>query len=122
MENALILAFGFLAGVVIGFLTGYSIRRQAKTEHRETTKVIIWVCLFMGFAWVWTSYILAWLDKTQIAESLSQAAVTEIVGVVLAYCIKAAVENLSKNNSWPDKAAPEKGPESERKEPEDAGQ
>ena len=39
----------------------------------------------------------------QIAESLSQVAVTEIIGVVLAYCIKSAVENLSKNNHWPDK-------------------
>lgn len=30
-------------------------------------------------------------------------AVTEIIGVVLAYAIKSAVENLSKNNHWPDK-------------------
>ena len=42
----------------------------------------------------------------QIAESLSQVAVTEIIGVVLAYCIKSAVENLSKNNRWPDKDRP----------------
>ena len=26
-----------------------------------------------------------------------------IIGVVLVYAIKSAVENLSKNNSWPDK-------------------
>ena len=41
-------------------------------------------------------------------------AITEIIGVVLAYCIKSAVENLSKNNHWPDKGAP---PETE----EDSG-
>ena len=56
-----------------------------------------------GFAWVWCSYILAFLDKMQIAESLSQVAVTQIIGVVLAYAIKSAIENLSKNNNWPDK-------------------
>ena len=28
-----------------------------------------------------------------------------IIGVVLAYCIKSAVENLSKNNRWPDKCS-----------------
>ena len=28
---------------------------------------------------------------------------TEIIGVVLAYAIKSAIENLSKNNNWPDK-------------------
>ncbi|WP_288785411.1 hypothetical protein [uncultured Bacteroides sp.] len=75
-------------------------RRRKKAE---TTKSVIWVCLINGFAWVWCSYILAYLDKMQIAESLSQVAVTEIIGVVLAYCIKSAVENLSKNNHWPDK-------------------
>ena len=78
----------------------------------ETMKRVIWVCLFNGFAWVWCSYLLAWLDKTQIAESLSQVAVTEIIGVVLAYAIKSAVENLSKNNLWPDKGdqePPDKG-------------
>ena len=79
------------------------IRAESHKRKQETTKKMIWVCLINGFAWVWCSYILAYLDKTQIAESLSQVAVTEIIGVVLAYCIKSAVENLSKNNHWPDK-------------------
>ena len=80
-------------------------RNRWRSVKPETTKRVIWVCLLNGFAWVWSSYILAYLDKVQIAESLSQVAVTEIVGVVLAYCIKSAVENLSKNNRWPDKPA-----------------
>jgi uncharacterized membrane protein len=80
--------------------------RKTKKQKAETTKKVIWVCLINGFAWVWCSYILAYLDKMQIAESLSQVAVTEIIGVVLAYCIKSAVENLSKNNRWPDKYRP----------------
>ncbi len=79
------------------------IRAESHKRKQETTKKMIWVCLINGFAWVWCSYILAYLDKTQIAESLSQVAVTEIIGVVLSYCIKSAVENLSKNNHWPDK-------------------
>ena len=79
------------------------IRAESHKRKQETTKKMIWVCLINGFAWVWCSYILAYLDKTQIAESLSQVAVTEIIGVVLAYCIKSAGENLSKNNHWPDK-------------------
>ena len=49
------------------------------------------------------------MDKPQIAESLSQVAVTEIIGVVLAYAIKSAMENLSKNNRWPDKSGPQDG-------------
>ncbi len=84
-----------------------SLEPPAKKEKRwNTTKIIVWICLFNGFAWVWCSYILAWLGKEQIAESLSQVAVTEIIGVVLVYCLKAAIENLSKNNHWPDKTNP----------------
>ena len=77
---------------------------EQEAQKPETMKRVIWVCLLNGFAWVWCSYLLAYLDKMQIAESLSQVAVTEIIGVVLAYAIKSAVENLSKNNRWPDKA------------------
>lgn len=69
-----------------------------------TMKQIVWVCLLNGIAWVWCSYILAWLGKEQIAETLSQVALAEIIGVVLVYAAKSLFENLSKNNSWPDKS------------------
>lgn len=76
---------------------------EQRKKRATTMKIIVWTCLLNGFAWVWCSYILAWLGKEQIAESLSQVALTEIIGVVLVYAIKSVVENLSKNNSWPDK-------------------
>ena len=79
------------------------ISSEPSKKKTTTMKVIVWVCLLNGLAWVWCSYILAWMGRGQIAESLSQVALTEIIGVVLVYAIKAAVENLSKNNSWPDK-------------------
>lgn len=66
-------------------------------------KIIVWVCILNGLAWVWCSYILALLGREQIAEALSQVALKEIIGVVLIYGLKALFENLSKNNSWPDK-------------------
>lgn len=50
-----------------------------------------------------TMLILALLGREQIAEALSQVALKEIIGVVLIYGLKALFENLSKNNSWPDK-------------------
>lgn len=76
---------------------------EPSKKKATTMKIIVWVCLLNGFAWVWCSYILAWQGKEQIAESLSQVALTEIIGVVLVYAIKSVFENLSKNNSWPDK-------------------
>lgn len=69
----------------------------------ETSKRVVWVCLGNGVAWVWCSYLLAWCGRAEIAESLSQVAITEIIGVVLIYCLKSLFENLSKNNAWPDK-------------------
>ena len=66
---------------------------SSKTGFKVTTmKIIVWVCILNGLAWVWCSYILA-----------LQVALKEIIGVVLIYGLKALFENLSKNNSWPDK-------------------
>lgn len=78
-------------------------QNNPKKKRAETAKRIVWLCLFNGLAWVWCSYILALIGRDAIAESLSQTAVTEIIAVVLVYCIKSLVENLSKNNRWPDK-------------------
>ena len=102
-----IMSFFFLGFLIIRSAYASSHKKSkngsAGKKKRETMKMVVWICLANGFAWVWCSYILAALDKMQIAESLSQVAVTEIIGVVLAYAIKSAVENLSKNNHWPDK-------------------
>ena len=123
MKIVLIITGALVLGVVLGLgLTKlcWRVRRGKRSRGRkqdaaveqdgkkpETMKRVIWVCLLNGVAWVWCSYLLAYLDKMQIAESLSQVAVTEIIGVVLAYAIKSAVENLSKNNRWPDKGGQE---------------
>ena len=73
-----------------------------RAAKKTTSKVIVWACLLNGFAWVWCSYLLAYLGRAEIAESLSQVALTEIVAVVLTYSVKSLLENLSKNNTWPD--------------------
>ena len=127
MRYLAIAVSALVLGVVLGLAWAAASRRAARRRRQsrgnreqhaateregvkpETMKRVIWACLFNGFAWVWCSYILAYMDKVQSAESLSQVAVTEIIGVVLAYAIKSVVENLSKNNRWPDKGAPEEG-------------
>ena len=64
----------------------------SRNVKKTTTKCIVWCCLINGIAWVWCSYILAFLGKTDIAEGLSKVAVTEIIGVVLVYCAKSLFE------------------------------
>ena len=71
---------------------------------QTTTKRFVTICLINGILWVWCSYILAFLGKTQIAEELSKIAITEIIGVMFVYCVKSLFENLAKNNDWLDKS------------------
>lgn len=88
-----------LIGMVIAGRWG----EKGKREQSTTSKKVVWFCLGNGVAWVWCSYILAYLGRAEIAESLSKVALTEIVAVVLTYSLKSLFENLSKNNKWPDK-------------------
>jgi len=72
-------------------------------KNLNFSKVIVGWLLINGTIWTYLSYILAYIGKPEIAEALSKTVVIEILGVVLVYSLKAGVENLSKNNNWPDK-------------------
>lgn len=103
---------GFLAALFLwmgwNLWTRLKPATQADRPKGTTTKRVVWICLGNGIAWVWCSYLLAYLGRSEIAESLSKVAITEIIGVVLVYALKSLVENLSKNNDWPDKPAKNK--------------
>lgn len=92
----------------------YKLERRKARKPFTTMKWVVLFSLLNGYAWVWCSYILAFMDKYTIAEQLSQVAITEIIGVVLVYAVKSLVENLSKNNQWPDK--PWKGKQAQEDE------
>lgn len=127
MTTILIAVGSLVAGVVLGItystVTIRRLRRRVKElreiireglppERPETMKRFVWACVINGFAWVWCSYILAALDKVQIAEELSKVALAEIIVPVAVYAGKSVLENLSKNNRWPDKGdIPEAEPE-----------
>ena len=55
------------------------------------------VIIMNAIAWVWCSYILAWFGRYEIAQQLSQTALTAILGVVITYGLKSMTENVSKN-------------------------
>lgn len=75
------------------------------------TKLAVMFLLLNSTVWMYLSYYLAYLGRTQIAENLSEKVVIEILGVILVYSLKAGVENISKNNKWPDKV---KEPDTDR--------
>ena len=129
MKILIVAALAVVVGIALGIVfSAATIRRLQKRNRelraiikgeagvigKETMKRVVWACVMNGFAWVWCSYILAALDKVQIAEELSKVALVEIIAPVAVYAGKSVLENLSKNNRWPDKGAP---PEAE----EDSG-
>lgn len=71
-----------------------------KKWFETTTKQLVWWLIINGTIWIYLSYILAYLGRDDIAESLSRAVVTEVIGTMAVYCIKAAVENVFKNNTF----------------------
>lgn len=70
-------------------------------------KLLVIFLVVKGVGWVDQSYDLAWAGNIEIASDLSQKALTELLGVVLLYSVKALFENISKNNNWPDKPKPD---------------
>lgn len=130
MKLPVFIALSLLAGVTVGFTVSMWLNRIAMKRLRnknralkkaldagqpphktETMKKFVWACEINGFLWVWCSYILAALDKPQIAEELSKVALVEIIAPVVVYAFKSVVENLSKNNNWPDKLSIPDAPE-----------
>lgn len=59
---------------------------------QSTTKRIIYIVMANAVAWVWCSYLLAFLGRVEIAESLSNNAITTIIATVSLYCLKALFE------------------------------
>ena len=73
-------------------------RERLLTAWGETyTKRLTTFIIFNAIAWVWCSYILAWCGRYEIAQSLSQTALTAILGVVITNGVKSTTENVSKN-------------------------
>ena len=74
-------------------------RKQTKRWH-STTKCLLWFIIINSVAWIWCSYILAWFDKVQIAESLSSNVCTVARGQIFGYLITKTVENIFKYNNF----------------------
>lgn len=77
--------------------------RDGWGRQKEHTKAVINFLLANAVIWVYLSYALAFLGREEIAETLSKTVVAEIIGVFMVAGCKACIENLSKNNTWPDK-------------------
>ena len=71
--------------------------RFRKAWGETYTKRITTAIIINAILWVWCSYVLAWFGRYEIAQPLSQTAVTAILGVVITNGVKSVTENVSKN-------------------------
>ncbi len=88
---------------------------RSRSRPSFSKGITVWL-MANGTAWIWCSYLLAYMGKEEIAEALSKVVATEILGVFALYAIKALFENISKNNSWPDKTVKAESAETEETE------
>lgn len=69
-----------------------------KKKRKTFTKQAVKVILFFAIIDLQFSYVLAFLGREQIAETLSITIVTEIVAVMLGYFVKAFKETKEQEN------------------------
>jgi len=83
----------------------------------DTSKILIFVLVYIGAIMAGSSYYLAYIERDDIAESLSKAALVELVAPPVILLLKSMIENLSQNNTWPDKPHTKEKPNSKDKNP-----
>jgi hypothetical protein len=111
---SMILYFGgakiFMINLAVGF--GFMLIWIAcwlnDKDKLDSSKVILFILIYIGVSMAGTSYYLAYIGRNEIAESLSKAALVELVAPAVVLLLKSLVENLSKYNTWPDKSCPTK--------------
>lgn len=92
-----------VAAVVTGLFVALVMGWLHKKNSLDFSKIIVLWILANATGWVWCSYMLAYLGAEEIAETLSRYVAVEIIATLATYSIKAGIENLSKNNQWPDR-------------------
>lgn len=63
-----------------------------------TSKQLVWVYAINSVLWIWCSYLLAFMNKYQIAETLSSTVCTIVIGQLAFYLVTSTVENIFKYN------------------------
>ena len=73
--------------------------RIRKRREKEYSKRMLTLIVVNSIGMMWASYLLAFIDKADIAEALSKTIASAIIAVVIVYFAKATLENISKNTT-----------------------
>ena len=72
--------------------------RKTYWKTISTAKRLMWILTINAILWIWCSYVLAWFDKTQIAESLSSNVCNVVIGTVIAFLVTQSVSAIFRYN------------------------
>lgn len=75
-------------------------RKRMQKSLATTSKQLIWFYAVLGAVWISLSYVLAFMGKDQIAESLSGTVCTVIIGSLVTYLVTSTTENIFKYNDF----------------------
>ena len=72
---------------------------EAKKRFITYSKAILAFVIINSELQIWASYLLAYLGRESIAESLSEQVVIVVIGSLIPYFAKSLIENLSKRTT-----------------------
>ena len=75
------------------------VRRVGRKREKEYSKRLLNRIVNHSICMMWGTYVLAWFDRVDIAESLSKTIATSIIAVVVGYLAKSVIENISKHTT-----------------------
>ena len=82
-------------------VTEEDLDNQAKSFQfflTNSTRKIVWILVIFGVLWITASYVLAFMDKGQIAESLSSNVCSIVIGTVITAVVSHTIENVFRYN------------------------
>lgn len=92
-----------VAVMISGAFLGWVLYLLHRREQMTFSHIIVLWLVVNGTCMLWGVLYLAETGAQQIAETLGRYIVTELLGTTIGALTKNVIENLSKNNSWPDK-------------------
>ena len=90
----------FISGAFLGWLIWW----LHDNDKMVFSHILVAWLIVNGTCLLWGVMYLAVTDHGNIAETLGRYIVTELLGTIGVSLAKSTFENLSKNNSWPDKS------------------
>ncbi len=94
------------------YYKGYiRVSKKRKRPGGVFFKSLVSIVVLHGMACVTMSYLLAWMEHTQVVETVSSTIITEIVAPIIVYGFTKTIENIFEKNrlSFSEPVGAEKG-------------